>query len=211
VKSSLSASEEWGYDAGAISPEEIVRRVRDDVRRAIAEYEALPHPDPCGDKSGYRRVSIEVSLTSTVFDQLMNGATGYRAHYAAGIDLGEQFNQRLLESVAPMIIASEQLYASVFDRVFCERSLLGPFSKFWFSKQLTDPSAQAELLKCTEEIRVSRWVEYWSHRSKPRKGLLAPRPTNPVVLLNGTFVNAVGEVHEQKPGRSKQLFNTGWT
>jgi hypothetical protein len=140
-----------------------------------------------------------------------DGATGYRAHYAVGIDFGETFNRSLVDAVAPIVVSSENLYCDHFGKDFCERSLLGPFSKFWFSKELTDPSAQSELLKYREELCVPRWDEYWREQPKPRKGLLAPRPANPTVLLNGTFVSDGGAVYEQKPGRSKQIFDTGWT
>jgi hypothetical protein len=31
------------------------------------------------------------------------------------------------------------------------------------------------------------------------------------LLLNGTFVNKAGGVYEQKPTRSRQIYDTGWT
>ena len=182
------------------------------VARAMREFSTLPvGPEPCNDLDGYHRVSVTIPLTQTLFDQLMNCATGYRAHYSVSIETGEDFNRRLVEAVAPIVVSSEGLYGDRFDQVLCRRSLLGPFSKFWFPKELTDPSAQGELLKFKEELRVSQWVEYWSGRAKPRKGLLAPVPESMSVLLNGTFVDEAGKVYEQKPNRSKQIFDTGWT
>jgi hypothetical protein len=208
----LPAADGWGHHAEAITPEDIVRGVAEQAGHALRSYAAWPEgPETCLDMDGYHRASVVIQLTSTLFDQLMNGATGYRAHYAVGIDFGETFNRSLVAAVAPMIVSSENLYSDHFGKIFCERSLLGPFSKFWFSKELTDPSAQSELLKCREELCVPRWVEHWRDQPKPRKGLLAPRPESPTILLNGTFVNDAGAVHEQKPGRSKQIFDTGWT
>ncbi len=46
---------------------------------------------------------------------------------------------------------------------------------------------------------------------KPRKGLLAPIPESLSVLLNGTFVDEAGTPYEQKPHRSKQICDSGWT
>jgi hypothetical protein len=204
--------EGWGHDAGAITPEDIVRGVTEQAGHVLRSYAAWPEgPEPCRDREGYHRASVVIPLPSTLFDQLMNGATGYHAHYAVGIDFDETFNRSLVDAVAPMVVSSENLYCDHFGKVFCERPLLGPFSKFWFSKELTDPSAQSELLKCREELCVPRWVEYLRHQSKPRKELLAPRPGSPTVLLNGTFVSDAGAVYEQKPGRSRQIFDTGWT
>ncbi|MGA8051469.1 MAG: hypothetical protein WCA09_14930, partial [Burkholderiales bacterium] len=127
------------------------------------------------------------------------------------IAAGEDFNCCLVDAVAPLIVNAAPLYEDRFEQSFCQRSLLGPFTKFWFPKSLTDPSAQGDLLKFEEELKVLRWVEYWRSRAKPRKGLLAPVPETPSVLLNGTFVDDAGEPYEQKPHRSKQIFDTGWT
>jgi hypothetical protein len=208
----LPEPSEWGHQSLPIAPAEIVERLREQAEQAIHDYSALPEgPAPCNDREGYFRVSVMIPLTTTLFDQLMNGATGYRAHYSVGIECGENFNRSLVEAVAPIIVHSEHLYRDKFDQVLCQRSLLGPFSKFWFSNELTDPSAQNQLLKLKEELRVSQWVTYWRTRPKPRKGLLVPVPDSASILLNGTFVNAAGEAFEQKPGRSKQIFDSGWT
>jgi hypothetical protein len=34
-------------------------------------------------------------------------------------------------------------------------------------------------------------------------------PESRALLLNGTFIDASGD-YEQKPGRSQQIFETGW-
>ncbi len=73
-------------------------------------------------------------MSITLFDQLMNGATGYRAHYSVSVEVGEEFNRRLVDAIAPMIVCCEQLYSDKFTHIFCESSLLGSFSKFWYPK-----------------------------------------------------------------------------
>jgi len=152
-----------------------------------------------------------ISLPLTLYDQLMNGPTGYRAHYSVGIECGVNFNRRLVEAVAPIIVCAEHLYKDKFDPFLCKSSLLGPFSKFWFPKELTDLSAQDQLEKFKEVILVARWIAYWRNENGLKKGMLAPIPDEPSVLLNGTFVNEAGEAYEQKPYRSRQLFESGWT
>jgi hypothetical protein len=141
----------------------------------------------------------------------MNGNTGYRAHYAGGVGLGEKFNRTLVEAIAPLFIEAQNLYGSLFSPEFCRLSLLGQFSKFWYPKELTDPSAQAQLLRLKAEIRHAPWVQYWKVLPKPHKGLLAPVSERASVLLNGTFLSDEGRTYEQKPGRSAQLFQSGWT
>jgi hypothetical protein len=208
----LPQPDEWGYWVAPVDPETIVARVRHETERAIDEYSALPDgPEPCTDRESYFRMSVVIRLPELLFHQLMNGATGYRAHYSVNAELGERFNRRLVEEVAPIIMNATYLYEDRFDRRFCESSLLGPYTKLWFTTELTDPSAQERLLTFQEQLRVPRWVRYWQEKARPRKGLLAPAPSEPSVLLNGTFVNDGGGVYEQKPGRSTHLFDTGWT
>jgi hypothetical protein len=208
----LPSSTQWGHHSRDATSDEIVEGLTTQTAQAIREFSALLEgPEQCRDRDSYFRVSITIPLTRTLFDQLMNGATGYRAQYSVSIEAGEDFNRRLIEAIAPIIVVAEQLYKDRFDRLLCSTSLLGPFSKFWYPKELTDPSAQTELLKFKEELRISRWIEYWSAMAKPRKGLLAPVPENMSLLLNGTFVNKAGGVYEQKPTRSRQIYDTGWT
>lgn len=203
---------DWDHQSTAIAPAELIERLKEQTEQATHDYLALPDgPEPCNDREGYRRVSVVIPLAAMLFDQLMNGATGYRAHYSVGIQCGERFNRGLVEAVAPIIVGSEHLYIDRFDQGLCQASLLGPFSKFWFPNDLTDPSAQSQLQKFREELRVPQWVAYWRQRPKPWKGLLAPVPGSASVLLNGTFVDDAGKAYENKPGRSKQIFDCGWT
>lgn len=182
------------------------------VEAALGDYSALPDErEPCRDAKGYFRTSVEIPLSTILADQLMNGPTGYRAHYSVSVEAGERFNRKLVEAVAPLVIEAEDLYRDRFDRRFCRRSLLGPFSKFWYPKQLTDPNAQPHLLTLDEVLLHPRWVNYWRMRLKPHKGLLAPISEPCSILLNGTFVSGDGKVYEQKPSRLQQLFESGWT
>lgn len=207
---SLPSASEWGYQPQKISPDELVTAVSEAVEAALGDYSVFPQCEPCTAAENYCRASVEIPLPAMLADQLMNGPTGYRAHYSISVEAGEKFNRKLVEAVAPLVIAAEDLYKSLFDSQFCSRSLLGTFSKFWYPKQLTDPSAEA-YLSTEAKLRHLRWVDYWRMKPEPPKGLLAPISEPPSILLNGTFVNDDGQAYEQKPGRSQQLFESGWT
>ena len=134
----------WGHHTVPITPAEIVGQLTQETKQAIKLYDVLPDgPEPCRDAPDYERVSVTLRLPETLFDQLMNGATGYRAHYSAGVETGEKFNRELVKAIAPLLVEAEHLYQDKFSRVFCQRSLCGSFTKLWYSKELTDPSAQA--------------------------------------------------------------------
>jgi hypothetical protein len=197
----------WGYETPPIRPLEIIEKVKQETTRAITDWAALPSEEPCHDNAGYRRVSVAIPISSILFHQLMNGPTGYRAHYAKDIATGEDFNRKLIEAISPLFIKSQELCQ--FDHRLCQCSLLGCFSKIWFSKDITDPNYEHHFLELPEVLVVPRWQTYWKQFPKPWKGLLAPESAS--IVLNGTFVNNEGIVYEQKPDRSKELFESGWT
>jgi hypothetical protein len=202
----------WGHATRPASPGELISALRSETQRRIASFDVLPDgPIDCNDRSGFSRVCVLIPLDAELFDQLMNGKSGYRAHYAAGAECGEAFNRSLIESVAPFIIEGEHLYFDKFTRAYCESSLLGRFSKLWYPKSISDKSAEPALLRFKEELQAPAWQDYWRSRPPPRKGLLAPTLDEPAVLLNGTFVNSIGDDFDQKPGRSRELHLQGWT
>lgn len=203
----------WGYKTPSIEPYDIVEKLKEETTRGLEQFQVLPEgPDPCRDRPGYCRVSVNIPLSQELYDQFMNGSSGYRGQYFLGIENGEAFNRLLVVSIAPIIVNAVSLYKDMFDPDLCKKSLCGSFSKFWFSKEITDPSGQDYLCGLPEVIRVERWKDYWKYRVKPWKGLLAPKPENRCVLLNGTFIDpSTGEVYEQKPTRSQQLYESGWT
>lgn len=209
--SQLPEPSEWGHYAEPISPSEIIANLKDETREAVPQYMALVDgPESCNDNPAYNRVSVTIPLSQKLLDQFMNGATGYRAHYSVSTQLGEHFNSRVVEAIAPIVVQVAHLYRDRFEADFCGRSLCGPFSKLWFPKEMTDPVSQSCLAMCEEELKVERWIAYWRERSKPWKGLLAPIPESCSILLNGTFVNALGKAFEQNPRRSELIFESGW-
>lgn len=205
--------EVWGHETPPIDPLAFEQELAGELTQGVVEFQVLPEDrEPCRDKLGYYRVSVNIPLSSQLLNQFLNGNSGYRAQYFIGIENGERFNRMLVERIAPLIVEAEDLYRDRFDRLFCERSLLGPFTKFWYSKEITDPSACEYLSGLPEVIHAGTWVSYWRERPKPRKGLLAPLPEDRCVLLNGTFIHPeTGDAYEQKPERSRHIHECGWT
>ena len=201
---------EWGHPTPAITPLELVEALGREIQVAIARYLVLPEgPIPCDTAEGYSRFAVEIPLTQRLFGQFMNGAAGYRAHYAVSIEAGEAFNRQLVEAVGRLVVDAGNVYPKSVDCTLLRRSLLGSYSKFWYSKEITDPSS-TRLSAFKEEIAIRRWKKFWANK-EPRMGLLAPYPESFSVLLNGTFVNGQGNEYENKPGRSKEIYETGWT
>jgi hypothetical protein len=205
----LPDQDSWGYDTPPISSEDLIQELARCTCEGLAGFEALPEYESCNDLAGYHRVAIEIPVGAKLADQLLNGNTGYRAHYSVSVSSGEQFNKLLVSAIAPLVEIEESLYSDKFSRHFCRASLQGSHSKFWYSKSTTDPSQQDGLMALDEVIRVCRWRNYWADKSQPRKGILAPKCES--ILFNGTFVaEDYTTEYEQKPERSKELFRKGW-
>ena len=203
----------WGYQAAKIEPLQIVERLVHEVHKGISDYSIIAiDMDPCRSKDGYKRVYAELSVCPELYDQFFNGNSGYRAQYCMGEAVGERFNDHIVKVIAPILIESHQLYTKDVSRDFCERSLLGPHTKLWFSKEITSPDYESHLCLLPESIRVPKWVAHWQNRCEPRKGLLAPRPEELIILLNGTFIHSDSfQLWNQKPARSNEITETGWT
>jgi hypothetical protein len=205
----------WGYHTKPVKPADLIEALAHETKASIDAYQVIPDgPEPGRNEvpSAFRRVSVSIGITPDLCNLLMNGASGYRAQYYLGSDNGSLFNRALVDSIAPLIAEAEHLYRDRFDRDFCERSLRGSFSKIWYSKEISDPSAQTYLETLPEVINAPRWRDHWQSQKPPRKGLLAPLPDETAILLNGTFLNpATGEEFDTKPDRAAELFEKGWT
>jgi hypothetical protein len=207
---------DWGYRASQeLSPIEILKRLAAEILRAIDNWGlASVDLEQASDAahSGFQRVNAQIPVSADLFDAFFNGQSGYRAQYAISVAEGERFNRSAIDLLAPILVPLEDRYFGDFDRDFCARSIGSLHTKLWFPKSISDPIREGYLATLPEEISVSRWRRWWEHRSPPRKGLLAPNFEEPAVLLNGTFIRPVdGAIWDQKPGRSVELHERGWT
>ena len=191
----------------------MLHQLDEELHRAIDNFEFIAvDRDDANNNPGFCRVSANIPIKAELFNQFFNGRTGYRAQYYESVETGESFNGSVVDLMTGVILQNRRLLTEAVSPELCEKSLGGPHTKVWFPKEVTSPDYEPELLLLSETIRAQRWVDYWRSRSRPRKGLLAPRPAEPAILLNGTFVNPNDwSVWNQKPDRSRQVFESGWT
>lgn len=209
------ADADWVYALPFMSPDEILSQLDREVARAIADYQfiSVEHEDAGqAPEPGYERVYADIPVSVAFFAQFFNSRTGYRAHYYRSAQDGEAFNARAVAIVVDHIFEHPELMCDGVTQDLLEASLRGAHTKIWFPKFVTSPDYDEVLLTLPEQIRAQRWVAYWQMRPRPRKGLLAPSPDSPGILLNGTFVRMRdGKVWNQKPDRSQDIFDRGWT
>jgi hypothetical protein len=206
---------EWGHRTqGEIDPVTLIDAVHQEIDQLAnqRQYEISAHKQQANDNPGYERIWIDFPVRPTLFDQFFNGRSGYRAQHYASPQNGEAFNRLLLETIAPSLL---EISRKEFTPEFFRQSLLGAYTKFCFPKTLTDQANNPFLARLRESIAVPKWRKYWEPKAPPRKGLLAPLqdPEGECsILINGTFIDPkTGDEWEQKPFRSQQLHDEGWT
>jgi hypothetical protein len=93
-------AEVWGYRTPPVDPLEFDQELAGELAQRLAEFQVLPEDrEPCRDKPGYFRASVKIPLSARLFDQFLNGNSGYRAQYFIGIENGERFNRILVERI----------------------------------------------------------------------------------------------------------------
>lgn len=207
-------SDSWGYKPRPKDASDLIEELCASTETAVKNYgftalETDFASDP--DHKEFVRVTGLIPVTAEFFDAFFHGPTGYRARYAQSIEVGEQFNAYVITGVGDILLPQADRHPTDLSSDTVTASLRGDHSKIWFPKQMTDLSSRwwddAE-----PTIKWPRWVQYWSREPKPHKGLLAFVPEEPAILINGTFIHKkTHEVWNQKPDRSRQIHETGWT
>ncbi len=211
---SLSAAD-WGHSSQTFSASDLIDQLRIQTKAAVENFHfTVLEDDPAThpDYAGFVRVVGIIPVSAEFFDAFFHGPSGYRAQYANSIETGERFNAAVVSAIGDMLLPHEDRYPSGRNADLVAASLRGGHSKVWFPKEMTDPAASSWWHGATSPINWPRWLEYWSQRPEPHKGLFAYTPLEPAILINGTFLHpATHEVWNQKPERSRQLYETGWT
>lgn len=204
---------EWGYAHDDLTPEEIIARLVGEVEQAIAATnpDLIAQHEQCGDKEGFARVCIQLPTSAELFRSFFASRGGYRAQYALGKESGEAWNAALLKSLMPTLSNLPAAHMDGVDQAFLASSLDGIYTKFWYTKEVTDPANQHALLGLEEVVRWSPWARWWGTKTEPRSGLVLPEPELHAILLNGSFVKAGETPYDQKPGRSDDIVRRGWT
>jgi hypothetical protein len=143
-------------------------------------------------------------LTESVFDQLFNGNSGYRAQYYLTPEEGILFNHDVIGALLASIEASYRRQPLRVPLKLVRRSLQAPHAKIWVFNEIPAFDAAAP-----NSLNPPRWVE--NNASRGRK---APLPPHLMLDLKGAFINFTTNdlyVFELKLDRANDLFLRGYT
>jgi hypothetical protein len=170
------------------------------------------HLDACDEADGYERVVYCITVDEEVFDLFFNSPNGYRAWYFRSPTQGMAINARLLETLAPPLLALR--FADSIDARTVRASLRAPSRKAWLAEVGTGfcqrcagewHTAQDDLA----EIVNDRWE--LSTVPDARNGRKAPLLT--MIRVAGGFVNPASEeyVPKRKRNRAQDIHEIGWS
>jgi hypothetical protein len=190
----------------AIRPEGLLHCIAADAQ-AAAEHRAVPlcwQESTDEGRAGYFRLSAQVPLTESTFDQFFNGNSGYRAQYYLSPEEGILYNHDAIGALLPSIEASYQHQPLRVPLEFVQRSLQAPHAKIWVFNEIPAFDSAAP-----EGLNPPRWVKHNASR-----GRRAPLPGHLMLDLKGAFINfATNDLYvcELKLDRATDLFRTGYT
>ncbi len=159
------------------------------------------------DEPEYLRAEAKIPIPPELFDSLLNGRSGYRAHYYASPERGADFNRSIVNALR--LLFSKAATASYLgdQQETIGQSLRGGYSKIWV---VGDGAA---FLNSPAALKPARWAAHWRGNGNAF-GLRLPCPAPPQIDLKGTFVRPETNeewVYEGKLDRDKDIHNTGWT
>jgi hypothetical protein len=150
------------------------------------------------------RLTAQIPIAETTFDQLFNGRSGYRAQYYLSSKDGEAFNRLIVDALIPVIGAAYKLAPLNVGFATVEASLHGAYSKIAiFGERDAFDSALEFVLSPPD------WI-----KSNLGRGRRVPLPSHFSIDLKGTFIqNGTGTqwVDPMKLTRSDDLHGTGFT
>lgn len=207
-----------------------------DLLLANSRLAELDPEERCEERAGRgsRRVKFallpEGSTATDALDQLLNGAFGLRATYAASAELGASANQEICRSVASAFLENRirtseplRLLEILHSAIAC--SLSFPTAKVWFDA-VTDRSSASVLLE-QGEVECSAWkpvpddetealalqlgIGVQQLEETASKGRSVPRPR--ALDVKGAFIFANGDEYQAQSKRQRpyQIHRLGWT
>lgn len=189
-----------------IGPEELLHCIAADAQ-ASAERRAIPlcwQESTDEGRAGYFRLSAQVPLTESTFDQLFNGNSGYRAQYYLSPEEGILFNHDVIGALLPSVEASYRHQPLRVPLEFVQRSLQAPHAKIWVFNEIPAFDSAAP-----NALSPPRWIE-----NNACRGRKAPLPGHLMLDLTGAFINfTINDLYvfELKLSRATDLFLRGYT
>jgi len=204
-------SDTWKYD---LPPDRVMHLDRapdglDLLFHVADEIQARADPlrfvwEPACEKAGYYRARALIPCSPSLFDWMLNGPTGYRAHYYHSEVAGESFNLALLRRVVPELVRLDTWPGFTGSRGDGEKSFRGPSSKLALNK---DAFQDAPIL----QLLAPRWLA--NRVNDDAMGLRAPRPPTAHFEIAGTWLDPLtGEVwlSPDKTDRSSRIHHRGF-
>lgn len=159
---------------------------------------------PSKERPEYFRLVAQVKLSVTIFDQFINGRSGYRAQYYLSPEEGILYNRDAIEGLWPALKHACTVKPLGVDLSLVERSAQAPHSKIWVFEE-----KRAFKEAVPDALSPPRWVE-----NSAALGRRAPLPDHLMIDVKGTFIHPETSdlfVDDLKMDRAWDIFRRGFT
>ncbi|MGA8049078.1 MAG: hypothetical protein WCA09_02745 [Burkholderiales bacterium] len=187
-----------------LEPGQLLDAVAQDADRAASRDEVKLEWQESYDSPGHYRLVAQIPLTPTVFDQLFNGRSGYRAQFYLSPEEGVLYNRDLLDRLCRPVEVSFYRRPLPTDLGLVLQSLRAPHAKLWVYREKAAFDEAA-----ADTLNPPRWVANGATR-----GRRAPLPSHATIDVKGAFLQLqTGNlfVDPLKLDRPMDLFNRGYT
>jgi len=202
--------------------EEILSSIAVELARSLARGQFFFGVDHCGEDKGNQRVMFQFKVPPQLYDTFFNARTGYRAHYWASAECGQEANRKVLQMLwtvmstslpeqveARMIHVEEGLVRTDIDTgcvtlpsSLVQASFTHVAAKVWIcERQMQDVEGPLKVIPVHEGLPLS--VVGWKAH--------APLPDCQSTLLDlkGGFVN--GKQSKDPLVRARDIHLNGWS
>jgi hypothetical protein len=178
------------------------------------------HDQECRDDNRFSRAIYCLKISEPLFDLFFNSKHGYRAWYYCSPHFGLKINERLITTLLPFLLASDQTKEAEkngFSKAKASESLKSFSAKAWLTeigKEIDNNCAG-----CTgewgypqddnAEIFNDRWDK--TNAQKAKCGRKAPYLTK--IRIFGAFLNSKHDefIPADKRYRAKEIHEFGWS
>lgn len=106
-----------------------------------------------------RRLSVRIAIPVKTYDLFLNHVNGYRGHYAHSKERGDEFNQTLLEKLAPKLVEQygDSQVENALPRCELRLALKHPDAKIWEAEKPYEAAEYDWAIKA--ELGFKRWQD----------------------------------------------------
>jgi hypothetical protein len=131
----------------------------------------------CLEAKGHTRAEFVFAVPAHTYDLFFNSASGYRAQFYIDHRLGVQQNRKLIDRLAPMLLATvDATPSNTWSQERVRTSLLARSAKIWINEEASTLDQKSIEIDSLLTIAVPHWIRAAYDAAEALKGGVQPKP-----------------------------------